>query len=124
MTADWIALCRAKDLSVDGEYITVQFAQGRQHTLSIEEGNEAYLLKAIIVKQSVVSSINDLPIQVWLRNRAATLVGFRIDHRGRLVGEAFVPKTGIEPDEFQFYVRTLAIEADRFEYSLTGKDLE
>jgi hypothetical protein len=40
------------------------------------------------------------------------------------VGEAWIPKAGLTESEFQLYVRTLAIEADRFEYALTGRDSE
>lgn len=46
------------------------------------------------------------------------------DRRGRLVGEAWVPKAGLTGHEFQLYVRHLAVEADRFEYRLTGRDFE
>jgi len=53
-----------------------------------------------------------------------SLMGFRIDRRGRLVGEAWVPKAGLTGEEFQLYVRHLAVEADRFEYGLTGRDSE
>ena len=66
----------------------------------------------------------DLPIQVWLRNRATALVGFRIDSRGRLVGEALVPKAGLTAEEFQIYVRAVAVQCDRLEYLLTGRDQE
>jgi hypothetical protein len=52
------------------------------------------------------------------------LVGFRIDRQHRLVGEAWIPKAGLVAEEFQLYVRMLAAECDRFEYALTGKDVE
>jgi len=32
------------------------------------------------------------------------LVGFRLDQKGRLVGEAWVPKAGLSGDEFLLYV--------------------
>ena len=51
-------------------------------------------------------------------------MGFRIDHRGRVVGEAWVPKAGLSAAEFQLYLRTAAVECDRFEYVLTGRDAE
>jgi hypothetical protein len=40
------------------------------------------------------------------------------------VGEALVPKAGLSTQEFQLYVRTVAVEADRFEFVLTGRDRE
>lgn len=41
------------------------------------------------------------------------------DGRGRLG-----PEGGLVADEFQFHVLTLAVEADRFEHQLTGKDVQ
>ncbi|HEU5178897.1 MAG TPA: hypothetical protein VFU24_15710, partial [Burkholderiales bacterium] len=60
------------------------------------------------------------PLRAWRRNRSSQLVGFRVDQRGRLVGEAWVPKAGLSAQEFQVYVRRVAAECDRFEYLLTG----
>ena len=52
------------------------------------------------------------------------MIEFRVDRRGRLVGEAWVPKPGLDADEFLLYVRRVAEECDRFEYILTGRDVE
>lgn len=52
------------------------------------------------------------------------LVGFRMDQKGRLVGEAWMPKVGLGREEFLLYVRRVASECDLFEYSVTGKDCE
>jgi hypothetical protein len=41
-----------------------------------------------------------------------------------LIAEAWIPKAGLTAEEFQLYVRTVALESDRFEYVLTGKDVE
>ena len=42
----------------------------------------------------------------------------------RLVAESLVPKAGLTAEEFQLYARTVARESDRFEFELTGKDIE
>ena len=44
--------------------------------------------------------------------------------RGRVVAGAWVPKAGLTQEEFQLYVRAVAVESDRFEYRLTGRDNE
>jgi hypothetical protein len=44
--------------------------------------------------------------------------------KDRLIAECHVPKHGLTEDEFQFYLRTIAIEADRLEFLLTGRDVE
>jgi hypothetical protein len=124
MAAKWSSLCRAKDFAVDGDYVDVRFGDDRRHRVFVEEDGPEYRLTAFVVRQSVVGSTPDLPLMAWMRNRATALVGFRIDRRERLVGEAWVPKCGLSADEFQHYVRTVATECDRFEYTLTGKDIE
>lgn len=124
MAAAWARLCRAKDLAVDERYVDVKCDGERRQRVSVEDHGDAYLISAFVVRQPVVASLPDLPIQVWLRNRASMLVGFRIDRQGRLMGEAWIPKAGLEAEEFQLYVRMLPTECDRFEYALTGRDVE
>jgi hypothetical protein len=122
--AEWPQLCRAKDLLVDGRYVDVVFADQRRHRVSVADEGEAFRLSAVVVRQAFVRSTPELAIRAWRRNRATTLVGFQIDERGRLVGEALVPMPGLTADEFQLYLRAVAAECDRFEYLLTGRDVE
>lgn len=124
MNADWKSLCSAEDMIVEDADVVINFGDDRSHRVRVRETDDEFVLRAFVVRQSVVASIPDLPIQVWQRNRAATLMGFRIDKRGRLVGEAWIPKAGLSGEEFQLYVRHLAVESDRFEYRLTGRDSE
>jgi hypothetical protein len=111
-------------MMVEGNYVEVKFGDDRRHRVLVEESDHEYRLSAIVVRPTVVRSTPGLPVMAWLRNRANSLVGFRIDRRERLVGEAWVPKVSLSQDEFQLYVRTVAAECDRFEYALTGKDIE
>lgn len=124
MAAEWGQLCRAKDLEIDEHYINVKCSGERRHRVAVEDQGDAYMISAFVVRQAVVASVHDLPIQTWLRNRALMLIGFRIDPQRRLVGEAWIPKAGLVAEEFQLYVRMLATECDRFEYALTGRDVE
>jgi len=124
MAAEWVRLCRAKHLAVDEPYVDVEFAEGRRHRVSVEDRDGTYLITAFVVRRAVVTSLADLPLRVWLRNRATQLVGFRFDRQSRLVAEAWVPKAGLTAEEFQLYVRVVAAESDRFEYVLTGRDIE
>lgn len=124
MVAEWTTLCRSPDLVVDGAHVNVMLGDGRTHRVTVEEGTDDFLLRAIVARKAIAASIKDLPLQAWIKNRAVSLVGFRIDHQGRLIGEAWVPKAGVTASEFQLYVRMLAIESDRFEYSITGRDSE
>ena len=66
--------------------------------------------------------MTDIAVESWLRNRAISLVGFSIDKKRRLIGEAWVPKAGLTAEEFRLYVRKIASGCDRFEHQLTGED--
>lgn len=124
MTNDWKQYASAEGLTVDGSAIDVSFVDGRRQLVSVAEEAEEYRLSSFVVKQAKAQSIPDLPLQVWKRNRSTAIVGFRIDDRGRLVGEARVPKQGVTAEEFQLTVRTVAVECDRWEFILTGCDVE
>lgn len=124
MAGSWKSMARAADLRVQGEQIEVRFTDGRGHRVEVSDVGEAYELKAVVVRRAVVEADPELPAGIWKRNRATQLVGFRIDDRSRIVAEAWVPKIGVTPEEFQLYVRTLAKESDRYEFLLTGRDVE
>jgi hypothetical protein len=88
-----------------------------------DRGNEL-LFRSIVARAADCRKFPDAEMQAWLRNRAVSLVGFRVDERGKLVGEISAPKVGLSADELQFLVRHLATECDRFEFQLTGEDRE
>jgi hypothetical protein len=104
--------------------VLIKLGDDRSHRVRVSESEDEFVLHAFVVRRSVVASIPDLPLRVWQRNRVMSMMGFRIDKHGRLVGEAWVPKAGLTNSEFQQYLRHLAVEADRFEYELTGRDSE
>ena len=124
MVDEWSRLCRAADLRPNGKYVDVEFLSGRRHRVSVTDESDLLRLTGIVVRRAVVAAYPDLPIVAWTRNRATALVGFRIDESGRLIGEASVPKVGLTAAELQALVRTVAAECDRFEYLLTGRDVE
>ena len=90
--------------------------------MTVSEDSDCYRLAAIVAGPAALSGVADAPIRIWLRNRESHLVGFRIDRRGRLAAEAWVPKAGLSTEELQLYFRTIAEEADRFEFALIGRD--
>ncbi|WP_242352128.1 MULTISPECIES: YbjN domain-containing protein [unclassified Anaeromyxobacter] len=123
MTADWTKLARAEDVNVANGVANVALGE-RSHRVSIVEEGESFRLVAVVAHPAAVARMSDPALFAWKRNRSSRLVGFRIDRRGRMVGEAWVPKAGVTPTEFQLYLRTVAGESDRLEQLLTGRDVE
>jgi hypothetical protein len=121
MAESWAMLCEANDLLVDEPYVDVQFGDERRHRVTVKEHDESYFLSAFVVRQATASAIPDLAVRAWLRNRATLLVGFRIDHKGRLVGEAWVPKAGLVATEFQFCLRQVTANSAMHKPSCRGR---
>lgn len=124
MTTEWKNLCSAKEFHVDGDSIDVKLANERRHRISVRDSGAVYELVSVVAHAAALREVPDAALMTWRRNRSAQLVGFRIDKRGHLVGETWVPKAGLRAEEFQTYVRRLAAECDRFEYLLTGRDAD
>lgn len=121
---DWTKLCAGDGLALDGDAIDVTLSAGRHHSVSVRDAGATYELQSVVARPGIVRDLGDVPLRAWRRNRSSQLVGFRVDQRGRLVGEAWIPKAGLSAEEFQVYVRRVAAECDRFEYLLTGADSE
>jgi hypothetical protein len=98
--------------------------KGSRDPLEVNKQANELVLSAFVVKQSVVSALPELPLDIWKRNRSTSLVGFRIDKKNRLIAECRIPTYGLTREEFQFCIRIIAVEADRFEFLLTGRDQE
>jgi hypothetical protein len=121
---EWREFCvGAPDLIAGNAGVTVRFSNRRQR-IDVRTGDGVIELRGVVARRAVAVQIERVALVAWERNRAGSLVGFRVDDRGRLVGEAWVPTRGLTRDEFLFYLRTTAAACDLFEYQLTGKDLE
>jgi len=122
MSADWKKFCREKDLEVEGDAIAVRLPGDRLHRVSVYEEREVYRLVSVVVRAAIAKELDNLAVDMSLRNFGTELVGFKLDNRGRLVGETWIPKPGLNSLEFMTCVRTIAAECDRYEYQLTGSD--
>lgn len=119
MGSEWRSLADAPDFVPSRSSIEVRFGSGRKHTVEVAGGDPAQWRFRSIVASKAVFERHEL--EPWRMNRAAVLIGYRRDRRGRLVAEAWVPRDAA-PEEFQFVVRRLATESDRLELRLTGSD--
>ncbi|MCC6743212.1 MAG: YbjN domain-containing protein [Acidobacteria bacterium] len=122
MNRDWRSFCRVKDMSLDGNDIVVSFANGRSHRVTVVTESDELVVSARVLPPSIVSGLDRILETIWRRNRATPLLGFRIDRRGWVVGEATVSTVGLSAAEFRTYVRAVAAESDRFEHAITGRD--
>lgn len=124
MSTDWRRLCKGPGLSVEDDVVTVTFENQRSHRVRIQETEATIELHALVARASNVLQPESLPLRIWRHNRAAQLVGFRLDARNSVRAEGWVAKAGLEAQEFQHVLRRVASESDRFEFILTGKDTE
>ena len=122
---EWRKLCSsARDVEVDGDSLVVSLQDGRRHRIDVRVSDDAVELRAIVAGRAVVESQEDAALAAWHKNRAVSLVGFRIDRNGRLIGETWIPQAGLTAAEFLIYVRSMAAACDLFEFQLTGQDKE
>lgn len=96
----------------------------RKHVVRIDEVGEDLRVSATVARPSAVRDVADLHVRLAVRNRMVPVIGFRIDQRGGVLGEACIAKAGLDPAELALVVKRAAVECDRLEFELTGKDVE
>src|SRR5688500_6093724 len=122
---DWRRYCvGARGIQVDRDAAMVALGRGRKHRVDVAASQDVIELSAVVARRGVVEVQENPTLAAWKRNRSVSLVGFRLDDRGRLVGESWVPAAGLTDGEFVVYLRGLAAACDLFEFQLTGKDKE
>jgi len=122
MASNWKVFCGRSDFKISGEGIQVILEGGRYQIVEVEASDELIYFHSVVAKAAVVTALENASLRAWQRNREIPIVAFRVDQRGRMVGEAWIPTAGLTRDEFQIAVKTMAIECDRFEFQLTGTD--
>lgn len=128
MTNHWHALCKARDIVRTKNSLRVTIAgphaadDARTHTVEVEEVPDGIQLRALVTRLRGDLPIGDIALNAWTRNLSSSLCGFRIDARNHLVAEFWLPTMGLTAEEFLFAIRSVAREADRFEFELTGAD--
>jgi hypothetical protein len=123
MPADWTRLCHGPDFTVSGDTITITLSEGRRHTVQVIPDQDGFGLRAVAVGRAAAERARLLPTDLWERNRTMRVASYVMDQRGRVLVTAWLPDSALTADEFRFVVHRVAVEADRLEYLLTGKDL-
>lgn len=129
MQTQWTDLARRAGFAADGPKIEVALAgpkQERRQFVRVDQhaDDELRIWSTILPRGAAETTLDARfpDLWVWRQNHATDMVGLRIDSKGRLVGEAFVPMAGLTAEEFGFIVRRVAEVCDRLEYTLTGGD--
>jgi hypothetical protein len=122
MAAEWHRYCRADGFDISGNTVTVELERRRTHRVAVTETTESYEFAAVALGATAFRTLGPPVYELWQRNRRTRLVGFRLDDRRRLLVDAWLPKHGVTPPEFRLVLRTVAAEADRAEFLLTGQD--
>jgi hypothetical protein len=125
MSAEWRRLASSAGLTVRGKEILVGVPDGRHQTVYLDyEGDLMLRAWSVIARAAVVRQLEEPRLQGWRRNRLAELVGFRVDEKGRMIGETFVSSLGCTADELGAHIKALARACDRFELLLIGVDAD
>jgi len=124
MAAEWQVMCDPRCMEVDTEDVLVKFDNGREHRVRVVETDKTLEIHAIVARAAAVRDVSGLALRVWRHNRAAQLVSFRVDTRGRVAAQGWIPKVGLTSKEFRLVVERVAAESDRLEFILTGRDVE
>ena len=117
--------------SRDGNAVRVELEKGsRKQFVRFARNHDPdrYVFRSIVLRSTQVTKSDtawrDLAYRAWRRNAVKDLVTFSFDEKDALIGVIEVSAATLDHEELQIYVETLAKECDRFEYVLTGQDVE
>ena len=134
MPADWKRITTLAAFRVMKESIWVKFDDGRSHQVWVDEGSGSGELRLWAIAaprqrfcpqrrpEGQGAARPGAPSAGLEPQPASDLVGFKIDGKGRLIGEAWVPTAGLGREEWETYVLAVARTCDRLEASMTGRD--
>lgn len=113
-------------LDPENRKIALRFKQGRSQTLEYAKREGRIRISSLVATASVVENMgrDKVIYRCWQRNRYTDVTSFSLDRRGRLVGQIEYPLETLDAAELAFYLETLAIECDRFEFVFSGADLQ
>ena len=120
---------RGRRWTREGNTIRVSLHEGgRIQRVHVSRDEDRYVFRSVVLPASEVARNDDhwrrIAYRAWRRNASKALVTFAFDDEDRLVGLVEVPAATLDHEELDLYVETLAKECDRFEYALTGQDIE
>ena len=114
--------------SIDGlQLIGPVGTNGRKQRLRLGRLADVYTIETTILDSEIVTKTNkswrDYARLAWKLNSERDIVNFTFDEEHRMIGAIEHPCEFLDFEEFVIYAKRLAVESDRVEYLLTGKDL-
>ncbi len=101
---------------------------GRKQKIHLKRDGEMYLFSSIVLGadhfRRRTKYRREVAYRAWRKNALKDLVTYTFDEAGNLMGVFEQPVATLDLEELLLYIETLAKECDRFEYILTGLDLE
>ncbi len=111
-----------------GRSVIVELCEdGRKQRIRLKRDKDIYVFYSMIHKGSLIKGKRlrrEIAYRAWRKNDMKDLVTFAFDDRGNLIGVIEQPVLTLDHEELKLYIETLARECDRFEYILTGDDVE
>jgi len=105
--------------------VTARFRSGRSQAVTYKLNGELVRFQSTVLKPAAARALDQekLAADLLERNRDTELVAFGFSSGGHV--EAWIDQRAstLQADELRFYLVALAVEADRLEYLLTGKDV-
>jgi hypothetical protein len=113
----------------NGNIVTVGLERARrtQKVKLLREGDR-YIFRSVVLSSAVVTRKLDrwrkIAYRTWQRNGSKELIIFAFSKNNTLIGSIEAPASTLDSQEIDLYIQTVAKECDRFEYALTGEDVE
>ncbi len=114
----------------DGNNVLIRLNRtDRIQRIHLARENHVYQFTSVVarVKHVITPSVNArnaLIFRILCRNALKPVVFLSIDNRDRVVGKITCPIHSTQSNEIEFYLTALARDCDRFEYILSGSDIQ
>ena len=114
----------------DGNFVFIELNRiDRTQKVHLKRKNDTtYEFSSVVarikdVTDPTTEERNALLFRIWRRNALKPFVSLSIDNRDRVVGTVTCPVQSTHAEKIEFYLTTLARDCDRFEYILSGSDV-
>ena len=112
----------------NGHSVSVElWKSGRKQKVRFYRRNNMYIFYSVVVRADYFRNAQlrrEVAYRAWRKNALKDLVGFAFDEKRQLLWTIEQPVETLDHEELQLYIDVLAKECDRFEYVLTGRDIE